>query len=296
MGGRSSTLQNSHLLPANQKLVGLSNLANSCSFASVLQALFHLPCFQRGLNSIRELFASLDAFPRNVGYIEPRGFISALRQCDRYSEPEQQDAHEFFSFLLQRLPDSLTHFFQGTAKYVTTCLNCNHSYTSSQSFIDIPIEMSDKNLSLSAIVNDIFVPESMSNDDAIHCSNCNQRGEGERVFALESLPPVLILHLKRFRYHFEEKTFTKISKKVNIPSMFSLRDTKFYLHSCIIHVGQFFFQGHYIAVIRLPNSSLWAVFDDDRVEIIFDYQLERYFGSIENCHAVVYMAIYQQHL
>ncbi|KAL0213855.1 hypothetical protein P9112_006039 [Eukaryota sp. TZLM1-RC] len=303
--GNTTSHVNIDLLPPNQKLVGLNNLSNSCSFSAVLQILYHLSPLRTAIlslppssdnnitNSLRELFACMDAYPRPYGSLEPRAFLSTFKSNEaRFQGNDQQDSHEVFQSLLTHLPEFISNIFKGEGYYSTRCMECDYVSTRSQSFFDLPVEITE-NVSLITAINSLFDPEIMSNDDQIHCDNCHLKTECERKFNIDELPTVLVIQLKRFKFYYECNSFVKLNKRLNIPFNLELKSKNYKLSSFIVHVGDSFFRGHYIAIVRLNSDLLWAAIDDAKFEILHDYQIERYFGSIEGVsNASIYLATY----
>jgi len=109
---------------------------------------------------------------------------------------------------------------------------------------------------------------------------------------IESLPKVLIFHLKRFSFH--EGT-QKISKFVEFPehlvlnhrflanSNLALHQRQYELFAVITHLGKTASDGHYICDVKRNNQ--WILFDDSFVS---NQQIDKVLSR------TAYILLYQQ--
>uniref|UniRef100_A0A915JJC1 ubiquitinyl hydrolase 1 n=1 Tax=Romanomermis culicivorax TaxID=13658 RepID=A0A915JJC1_ROMCU len=72
-------------------------------------------------------------------------------------------------------------------------------------------------------LNDLLVwfseSERLQNENSWYCSTCKQHQEAEKTMQLWKLPPILIIHLKRFRYENSLFFRNKIEAPVDFPDM-----------------------------------------------------------------------------
>lgn len=98
----------------------------------------------------------------------------------------------------------------------------------------------------------------------------------KQVF-IESLPPVLILHLKRFQYVADGSTTVKIWKKIGYPLELEIpRDVlspqkrkdvpKYKLTAVVYHHGKNASVGHYTVDVRRQDSREWIRINDTHIE------------------------------
>jgi ubiquitin C-terminal hydrolase len=105
---------------------------------------------------------------------------------------------------------------------------------------------------------------------------------------LETLPKILIVHLKRFKItdYSQQK---KLNYAVNIPNDISLdfllkdreknkeNNTLYNLSAIVVHVGKDNSYGHYYCLVK--NSGKWVKFDDEKVSLYEKNDLLEFFGS-----------------
>lgn len=98
------------------------------------------------------------------------------------------------------------------------------------------------------------------------CDHCNAKQESEKIQKIKSLPPVLVIVLKRYY-----STNTKIPLHVQLPGLLNLnefsqdRDLPSYeLTGVISHEGDLH-SGHYIAYCKHQEAECWFKFNDRKV-------------------------------
>uniref|UniRef100_A0A7E4V283 ubiquitinyl hydrolase 1 n=1 Tax=Panagrellus redivivus TaxID=6233 RepID=A0A7E4V283_PANRE len=130
MGANASTqlekeITADHVL-ANEHFYGLINFGNTCYCNSVIQALYFCQPFREKileyrvqtkktsgqrdnlLTCLADLFMSIANQKRRVGTIAPKRFITKLKkENELFDNFMQQDAHEFFNFLLNAISETL---------------------------------------------------------------------------------------------------------------------------------------------------------------------------------------------
>ena len=112
---------------------------------------------------------------------------------------------------------------------------------------------------------------------------------------METLPKILIVHLKRFKViQFNQK---KLNYSINIPDNIKLdyllkeknkenEKTLYNLSAVVVHVGNGSEYGHYYCLVKI--SGKWIKFDDENVQVILNFNhikiiadddLNNYFGN-----------------
>ena len=141
----------------------------------------------------------------------------------------QQDAQEFFNVLLDRLekrlmsiphPPSLTplsHLIQssfgGTLVNQLLCHACHNIRSSPEPFYSLSLQVKNKS-TLSDSLDAYVLGEELSD---FNCSECKQRVNITKRVCLGSLPPVVIMHLKRFELNYETFQHEKLNNRFVFP-------------------------------------------------------------------------------
>ena len=112
------------------------------------------------------------------------------------------------------------------------------------------------------------------------CGKTKQEVEATRSLSLEELPPVLILHLKRFVYDAATGGVQKVMKAVKFGveleinkavlsaecrSATTARHRQYKLFSVVYHNGREATKGHYVTDIFHTGYSTWLHCDDSQV-------------------------------
>ncbi len=108
--------------------------------------------------------------------------------------------------------------------------------------------------------------------------------EAKKQVLLETLPPVLILHLKRFSHNTQTGALNKVGRRLDFPEMLSIPASIFYgtktahgvhdrhyrLTSVVTHIGKELAGGHYLCDVKLGKGpkQVWASCDDSKVSMV----------------------------
>jgi len=264
-----------------KKRLGLKNLGNTCFMNSVLQSLSNIEEFCNVLTSLpsldEQIKSSMDTkkqVDRRIsdGVIvtdELKKVLMALKQSDdksaispnslfeaiwkvvpRFRGYQQQDAHEFLRYMLDRLHTELLHLlpgklkaepriqsnslvtsvFGGTLQSCVTCLTCKSTSKTNDPFLDLSIDIpqiytgpprksKDKEILPVCHVHDClqkFVErEELTDSEKFFCNSCKSKQPATKQFWIRRLPTVLCLHIKRFRWSAYART--KIDTFIEFP-------------------------------------------------------------------------------
>merc|ERR1712038_734172 len=113
--------------------------------------------------------------------------------------------------------------------------------------------------------------------DGYMCSKTNQEIEASRSMSLEELPPILVLHLKRFIYDESSNGCQKLLKNIDFPvdleinkdilssnsrSKYPTKQRQYKLFAVVYHNGSEATKGHYVTDIYHTGLSTWLRCDD----------------------------------
>ncbi len=141
--------------------------------------------------------------------------------------------------------------------------------------------------------------EILEGENAYHCEQCDKKVKALRRVCLKSLPPVLILTLKRFEFDYQSMEKFKLNTLCSFPESvnffeythegllesceaYDKEPFEYILKGIIIHYG-ISEAGHYTSCVR-TNSEEWQYFDDEKYENfdIKDLAKECFGGKEEN--------------
>jgi len=123
---------------------------------------------------------------------------------------------------------------------------------------------------------DLFcTEEKLASSDSWYCSKCKKHRQATKTLEIWSLPPVLILHLKRFSQEADQYFSDKLSTQIDFPiedldlgdyvlDPLSKENALYDLCAVTNHYGGIG-SGHYTAYARNEADGKWYEFDDDAV-------------------------------
>ncbi|CAB3244762.1 unnamed protein product [Arctia plantaginis] len=319
-----------------KKIVGLKNLGNTCFMNAVLQSLNNIQefsCYFSQLPSLelktngrkvyhsrsytrqemhdvvmaeelRKVLINLNSGCGAKGAISPEClFLVIWKVVPRFRGYQQQDAHEFLRYMLDRLHTELqqllpadrtevgyvprapsasivTAVFGGTLQSEVRCLACGTESKKFDPFLDLSLELPDTGaaVALADCLASFVQVEELADTERYFCSSCKCKQKSTKQFWIRRLPNVLCLHLKRFRWHnfYRTKVDTSISFPLraldmsrfvlsNVPdTRRSGRGNNLYdLAAVIVHHGSGAGSGHYTAFAI--NEEQWFHFNDQSV-------------------------------
>lgn len=148
-----------------------------------------------------------------------------------------------------------------------------------QPFYTLQLDIQDKDIqSVTDALQTNFANEKL---DGFVCGKTKQEVEATRSLSLEELPPVLILHLKRFVYDGATGGVQKIMKPVNFSvdleisksvlsaecrAATTAKHRQYKLFSVVCHNGREATKGHYVTDVFHTGYSTWLHCDDGIVQ------------------------------
>ncbi|QRV73950.1 ubiquitin carboxyl-terminal hydrolase [Ceratobasidium sp. AG-Ba] len=130
--------------------------------------------------------------------------LTPEREAELERMPKQlAGAYEWARY--RRRNDSIVvDYFQGQFCNQMQCLTCNETSTTYNAFLNlsvpIPAGKGVSKVSLNQCIDALVNREVMDNADAWHCPRCKKARKAAKQLTLSRMPPVLIIHLKRFSF------------------------------------------------------------------------------------------------
>lgn len=213
---------------------------------------------------------------------------------------QEQDAHEFWQFLLNELHSDyervaeaanvpllpckciLHSTFHGLLESSVTCGNCGAVTSTVDPLVDLSLEINHLNASPSLYdcLDQFTHKEAL--DMMYKCRLCRTETKAHRSLRIKKIPPVLSIQLKRFKHNVSNDSASKIESKVDAPLFLNLTryasdydasapdnidNNKVYeLFAVVTHMG-LVNTGHYIALVK-NSTGQWFKFDDSVVSHI----------------------------
>jgi hypothetical protein len=124
-----------------------------------------------------------------------------------------------------------------------------------ESFLDLSIDI-EQNTSITACLRQFSASETLCQRNKFYCDTCCGLQEAEKRMKIKTLPNVLSLHLKRFKYQEELGRYVKLNYRVTFPFQLRLFNTSddsedpdrlYELFAIVVHVG-----GCVSTIDRLP--------------------------------------------
>ncbi|EST06142.1 Peptidase C19, ubiquitin carboxyl-terminal hydrolase [Kalmanozyma brasiliensis GHG001] len=218
----------------------------------------------------------------------PRDFNRNLKLFAKpLRQGRQEDAHEYLRFLLEALQQSslslapkalkpddpvrrttfVQKMFGGKLRSRVTCHNCGHNSDTFDPFMDLSLDVRKGINSLTDAFRAFVAKDHLTGSEKYKCDKCKRKVDATKQFTIESAPPALTVHLKRFTA-FGGKVSRQIAfdEGLNIAPYLSVNKgpARYRLYAVVHHYGSGPNSGHYVASVRSPSGK-WTRMDDSLV-------------------------------
>ncbi|KAL5536690.1 DOA4 [Sanghuangporus sanghuang] len=134
------------------------------------------------------------------------------REAELETLPQQIASQQEWNLYRMRDDSIVVDFFQGQFRNRMECMTCRKTSTTYNSFmyLTLPIPSAKNKMSLQQCLDAFVQEEVMEKEDAWQCPNCKTLRKATKKLSISRLPPVLLIHLKRFttKGHFTDKLET----------------------------------------------------------------------------------------
>lgn len=247
--------------------------------------------------------------------ISPQDFKGTICKINsRFSSFEHQDSQELLLFLMDGLHEDLNKadkrrgykeedidhlddvsaadlawskhkllnesiivaLFQGQFKSTVQCMSCQHKSRTFETFMYLTLEMTaSSKCSLQDCLKLFHKEERLTDSNRFYCRHCKTHRDAIKKMQIWKLPPILLVHLKRFKY--DGRWREKLQTLVDFPldnldlSQYVIGPKpnlkKYNLYGVSNHYGGMD-GGHYTAYCKNPLKQRWFKFDDHEVSEI----------------------------
>lgn len=178
---------------------------------------------------------------------------------------------------LQRGQSFLVDLLQGQLRSSLTCSRCKHTSKCFDPFLYLSLPVSKTMTQVTDALAEYLTSEKLTGDEQWHCERCKKKVDATKKIDLWKLPPVLVLHLKRFEFDQKtaqfQKTENRLSMKLTNWDLGEFcsspqRDGSTYSVACVANHSGAFGSGHYTATCRVGGmgSHSWFHFSDAKVK------------------------------
>lgn len=231
------------------------------------------------------------------GMLVPRTFKSNLEVfVKKYVGYDQHDAHECITYILEYIHKAMSReikmnlidgdypeelidgvsrwkglfekdysfiieLFYGELQGVTTCVECNYSSKIYDPYSTLTLLLPNNNeeCNLQNLLKKHLTDKNITD---WKCERCNILTQCNHETNIISMPPILIVHLKRFKV-LNNRAMAKNNNEVDFKEHEEIYGRKYRLYSIIHHSGDLN-GGHYINTSRNMNGE-WYLYNDGSV-------------------------------
>ncbi|GAQ45247.1 hypothetical protein AtubIFM54640_011431 [Aspergillus tubingensis] len=311
---------------AKQGVRGLFNLGQTCYLNVILQTLLHDPILNTYFLgnghqphdctasdcvgcAVAEAFADFNSSDKPEGFAALNLLLASWRASSTLAGYQQQDAHEYYQFLVDKLhlstenhreghekgcPCFFHKTFYGKLRSSVTCDKCGNVTRTDDPMVDLSLDvqvqakkraMGGTGLSstptLSGCLESYTSPEKLM-AGVYNCSHCGGTPQkATKQLRIRKLPAILCMQLKRFEHTFSVSE--KLEGKIDFPLSINMlpyttcpqakvdRSRFVYdLSSAVVHQGKLD-AGHYYVYCRQGDD--WVLFNDDKVTAVTEAEV-----------------------
>ncbi|CAM4571196.1 unnamed protein product [Caretta caretta] len=269
--------------------VGLRNQGSTCYLNSLLQCLFftrelreHILSFDNGGDSsivcqLQKLFQELKC---NESAPSTKGITKCLGVRDVH---QQQDVAEYFRILMNKIVEDkkeIQQLYQVEMVHSIVCHGCKQQTRIKENpVLSLALSLDKCNCkaySVSNALDAVQEENKFTGDEQFYCETCESKQDATSRCYFETLPPILVLNLKR--YQFDGNWFRKLHYEVSVPFSLPVNlkgqtaenmdfplSPQYELFAVCHHSGGID-GGHYVAEIKSYENECWYSFNDTVVE------------------------------
>ncbi|THC91464.1 hypothetical protein EYZ11_009072 [Aspergillus tanneri] len=303
---------------AKQGVRGLFNLGQTCYLNVILQTLLHDPILNTYFLgnghqphdctvsdcvgcAVAEAFADFNSSDKAEGFAALSLLMASWRASSSLAGYHQQDAHEYYQFLVDKLHASTDGHqedhekgcscffhktFYGKLRSSVTCDKCGNVTRTEDPMVDLSLDVQVQAKkramgragpsclpTLSGCLESFTSPEKLM-AGVYNCSGCGDTPQkATKQLRIKKLPAILCMQLKRYEHTFSVSE--KLEGRIDFPLSINMLpyttnpqprvDKSRYMYdllSAVVHKGKLD-AGHYLVYCR--QGDQWMCFNDDQV-------------------------------
>jgi len=223
----------------------------------------------------QELLAYLlDGIHEDLNRVKSRPYVED-KDCD--GSQDEQDAIDAWKNYLKRNKSLVVDLFQGQLRNTCKCLECGHVNIRFEPFMYLSLPISENAKSLDDCIDIYLQKETLRGADQWYCEKCKKHVDATKKSDLWIVPPILIVHLKRFKYNDFGKVGSKNDQPISYPvnewdlKKFMTGRKGIYpvydLYAVSNHMGSLG-GGHYTATTLNRFDDVWYEFNDSQYRTV----------------------------
>ena len=218
----------------------------------------------------------------------PLSFVSAVQNSiPNFATFRQQDAQEFLRLIIDRIHWEITannghgilKIFQGSLRSDVTCLACSNVTTKVEPYLDLSLDIpllrvtlsrkdgssfETRDIDLVDCLKSFTRTEKLGSTERYNCQKCSGAQNCTKKMSIESTPPFIFLHLKRFKYGNRTVSRSKLRNRVTFPlEGLRIAEDMYDLIGIVCHHGSSVGSGHYTSYGKC--GSRWLHYNDSVV-------------------------------
>jgi ubiquitin carboxyl-terminal hydrolase 8 len=228
----------------------------------------------------------LDGLHEDLNLIQKRPAQEAQDEDDdhdKHAKLEEDKGEEYVAALtwmrhLMRHKSVFVDLFQGQLRSRLTCTVCGCESKTYDPYLYMSLPLHEQMRTLEDALRLFLADETLTGGDQWRCPRCKCHVDAVKKIDIWKLPPVLVVHLKRFEFNMVTGRFRKIQADLSAPLTVDMtefvttqhKDPLIYDIVCVAnHTGQFG-SGHYTATCQHPIDGRFYHFNDNHVDEIHD--------------------------
>ena len=210
----------------------------------------------------------LDGLHEDLNRVKDKPYIED-KDCD--GTTDEADAIEAWKNYLKRNKSLVVDLFQGQLRNTCRCNVCGHKNIRFEPFMYLSLPISDSCRTLQDCLDLYISTDELRGENRWYCEKCKKHRDGTKKTDLWILPPILIVHLKRFKYNDYGQVASKNNANIDFPlEGWDLSEhvkskgavTPIYdLYAVSNHIGSLR-SGHYTSFSLTRFDEQWVEFND----------------------------------